>query len=178
MEDVGTGEEGAGVSCVGDDDSGTVELEELTLDVDGEGGATDELKLSMKEVGTGEGVGVSCVGDDELTPVIAEVDVVGITADCDGGGSGGGGGGSGSVVTLGEGDGSMEESIVITGVADDVDVWKGKELDGTGREIEELSSGDVGEDSWGDCKTEVAGEGDGEGVSDGCVTTGEDETGG
>ena len=137
----GTAEEGAGVPCVGGADSGTVKMEVLMLDVDGDGvgDATGELKL-----------------------VTAGVDIVGITADCDGGGRGGGGGGSGSVVMMGEGDGDMEVSVVTTGEADDVDISK---LDRIGREIEVLSSVDVGE-------------GDGEGGSDDVMIIGEDGTGG
>ena len=110
-----TAEEGAGVSCTGGDDSGTMEMEVLMLDVDGDG-----------------------VGD-------AGVDIMGITVDCDGGGRGGGGGGSGSVVMVGEGDGNMEVSVVTIRGADDVGVSTGKELDGIGRVTDVLSSGDVGE---------------------------------
>ena len=71
---------------------------------------------------------------------------------------------------LGEGERNTVDSDITTKVVDGVGVWNGKEV---GTEEEKLSSRDVDKGERDSCDTEVTAEG--EGVSDGCVASCEDE---
>lgn len=71
---------------------------------------------------------------------------------------------------LGEGDRNTEDSDITTKVVDGIGVWNGKEVS---TEEEKLSNRDIDEGDRDSCNTEVTAEG--EGVSDGCVASCEDE---